>query len=390
MTNRGRPARRSCQRGFSLVEALVALLLLVAVLAAFLVAVNRFQRAVTVQADLASASEDLRHTTGSILRVVRMAGCGGLPIVAPDALGSLRPLAVDLADNSDSIDRFESSVTGESWRFVSNRQAVRGTDVLRIRGVMANPTYDMAVASFADPGMVSISETSPWSGDPQSLETPSSTNGRAFLLALRSPLEVVADFGSRRAYSDYRVVAVDGDAEINPGPEGRVLQFGYNASGYAFLNPSGSDDLAAKMVVSGGFLDDVVFLIATNNYGEPALYRLRVKRVGGRVTAEEVVPNVCDLQVAFGCDVDGDGEIDDSEWFLSAENPAPPSADALVSLLQLRVSLVSRTQSPDLGWQDGQEALENGLALEDEDRRYRYRASTIRINLRSHPKVIVS
>ncbi|MCD4750339.1 MAG: PilW family protein [Thermoanaerobaculales bacterium] len=382
--------RQTRAHGFSLVEALVALLLLVGVLASFLVGLNRLQRTVTIQADLASAAEDLRHTAGSITRMLRMVGCGGLPLAVPDTVGNLRPLAVDVVDNVAAVNGFVSSLSGESWRFTSGRRAAPGTDVLRIRGVMTSPSYDIAAGDFISPGRVLVSETSPWTGDSQTLSPPSSTADRPFLFALRSPLDLVAAHGGRRSYGQYRVVRVEGDVEVLNGPAGRVMQVGYDdspAGVYAFLNPADRLELDRQDVVSGGFLDDLVFFVATNNYEKPSLYRLRVKRPGGRVRAEEMVPNVCNLQVAFGCDVNGDGEVGPSEWFLSAQNPQSPPVGALATLVQLRLSLVSRTQSPDRGWVAHPAPLENAPDLAPGEPHYRYRTTTVRINVRSHPAV---
>jgi len=380
-----RPVSRAADRGVTLVEALVALAVLALVLASFLVAFTRFQKAARVQADVASATEDLRHIAAAALRVVRMAGCGGLPIATPASEGAVRPVAVDIVDNHSSTDGLVSSLSGEPWRFSCNRAPVSGSDVLRLRGVTRGPVFDVGPAQAATTGQVSIPEESPWTGQPQRLEYPRSTDGRPFLLTMRAPLEIGGGAFGRRHYSQYRIVTVTGDAELVNGDGGRALHLSYDASGFSFLNPFGATDVDAQQVVGCGFVNDEALFIAANNFGEPSLYRVRVTRSGGRFVAEEMVPNVCDLQVAFGCDIDGNGEVRHDEWFLSGDRPGAPTEEELVSLMQLRLSLVMRSQSRDLGWRDGLEALENSSGLEAGARQFRYRSTTMRVNLRSHP-----
>ena len=103
--------------GFSLLEALLSLGMLSLVMVSFLGSLGEFRNVVMVEGDLCEASEDLRYAVGSLVRQIRMAGSGGLPLVAPGADGALRPLAIDVSDNVSADQFLGSSAGGGRWSF---------------------------------------------------------------------------------------------------------------------------------------------------------------------------------------------------------------------------------------------------------------------------------
>ncbi len=273
----------------------------------------------------------------------------------------------------------------------ANRAAVANTDVLRVRGVITTPIYDIIETNFPDSDTLNVSETSPWTGDLQELRPPSAASDRAFLIGLQSPLDINS-MGGVREYGGFRVVEATNDAAVVPvGPGTDYLPIDFNdtnSGGYAALNPSGTTTVIGSQAYSGGYLDDFIFYVALNGFGEPSLYRLRVDEPGaGPFVAEELVPNVSDFQVALGCDIDVDGDIQGAEWFLSERQPR--GADSCPVGRPARGPHLGHQPHPGPGSRldclprhAGERARPHRRAL-----RYRYRIVTVRVALRSHPQL---
>ncbi len=392
-----RSVKRPVDRGFSLLEAMVALLLLTVIIGAFLAMLNTFSGLVKIQGNIADTTENMRYTMAALVRVTRMAGTGGLPIVYPDSTGNLAPLAVDVADNVGATTTFSSAVNSANWDATAGRTAVAGTDVLRIRGVLTSPNYDIFGGNFnapTSPTTVTVPETSPWTTDPlnpffNDMSQPLDNTGRPFLISLQFPLDIAPSIGGLRRYATYRIVEATNVAATGTSPN-QTQVFTFDDTAYTSLNPGGLSPAAvpSTQAYAAGYLDDFIFYIALNNFGEPSLYRLRVNQPGTvTFTAEELVPNVSNFQVSLGCDINVDGSLTANEWYLSEATPGPPSADQMAGLREVRLSVVSRTQDPDLKWTADADMPENAANLSGDDLRYRYRTITVRVALRSHPQL---
>ncbi len=391
-----RLTKQPVDRGFTLLEAMVSLLLLTVIIGAFLAMLNTFSGLVKVQGNIADTTENMRYTMAALVRVTRMAGTGGLPIVYPDAGGNLAPLAVDVADNVGATTTFTSAVSTDNWTAIAGRTPVAGTDVLRIRGVITSPNYDIFGGNFnapIDPTIVTIPETSPWTIDPlnpflNDMSQPLNSDGRPFLISLQFPLDIVpTSIGGLRRYASYRIVEATNVAATGTSPN-QTQVFTFVDTAYQSFNPGELAPVPSTQAYACGYLDDFIFYVAENNFGEPSLYRLRVDDSGaGPYTAEELVPNVSNFQVALGCDINIDGSLTDAEWFLSETTPAAPSADQLAALREVRLSVVSRTQDPDRDWTADADMPENAANISGNDLRYRYRTITVRVALRSHPQL---
>lgn len=367
-------------RGFSLIEALLALTLLSLVVVSFLGFLGEMNDVVRVQGDLSEASEDLRNGVALLVRQIRMAGAGGLPLVAPAPDGGFRPLAIDVVDGVFDGRPLASSAGGGPWSFEPGRIPIEGTDVLRIRGVMTTPTLGLDAADFVDRGRCAVRPRSPWTGRDQALKIPHSTQGRPFLFAMQAPFTIPVGDGLIRDIGQWRVVEIREEVVIeDSGGVGRMfVSFDDGPSAaYGSLNAAHAMAVRPAEVFSGGFLDDFVFLVSKNGYGGRSLYRLRVIRGdGGRVVAEEMAADVVDLQVALGCDLDSDGRVGEEEWFLSRHRSDGPSGAQMASLVQVRLSMTTRTREPDRRWSQGPESLENGPCVEDGGTGFRYRSMT--------------
>ncbi len=375
-----RPLNRApACRGMTLVEALVGLLLLSLVLVALLALLDLSVGAAAAQGAVADLTESLRFARAALARAARMAGSGGLPLVVDSGAG-LRPVALEVDDN----------VQGGS---VGGRVVVDGTDVLRVRGILTGVLYDLGPGD-ADlaAGVVTLAAASTLDGRPRALEVPPTPAGHPLLLRLVHPLAIRAVVGGglviARHYSDYRVVEVAGaewSDEAEAEDEGTWVRLRIDAAGVGSLNPGGRVAPAcSSCTTAAAFLDDLAFFVGVNEAGGPSLYRCR-----GDAVAEELVPDISDLQVALGCDVDADRELRPAEYLQSAVNPTAPSGSELLALVEVRLALAARTPRPDRRYTEAPPRLENGAHSVPGASHHRHRATRITVALRSQPPLEV-
>jgi hypothetical protein len=196
------------------------------------------------------------------------------------------------------------------------------------------------------------------------------------------PLDIRSSLGGVRKYSDFRIGIV---SAVTDGTG--TLDLDYRETGdeeILDLNREGSfQTLDPQFVVATGLIDDITLLVADDGFGRPTLYR--VLGTGG--AAEELVPNISDLQIALGCDLNRDGVLAGSEWFQSDTNSASPSGDQLALLREVRISMVARSEDPEPSWTGDVPVLENAGAASAGEERFRHRALTVQVGLRSHPPV---
>jgi len=373
-------------RGFTLAETLVSLLLLSLIIVAFLGMLSTVSRKVSVQGGIADSNENLRYTLQTMIHNIRLAGSGGLPIVIHPSPSELLPLAIDFVDNAEAGRSFRSSISGKTWDITPNRPVIANTDILRIRGVISTPLYDVEKGNFSA-STLKIPGISPWTSQPQRLIRMPSGRNRALFIALQDPLDL--PFGSRgiRPYGLYRVVEV----KNNPAVESGSLQIVYSDSpseAYADLNPSERTRVKTDRAYAAGFLDDVVYYIARNNFNERSLYRIRVKK-GTPGIAEELVPGLYSFQVALGCDINLNGFLDPNEWFFSRNHPDGPGAAFFSALREIRISVVAYSRDNNPRWSSRAVIPENGSPLSASERHGRYRILSVRTRLRSHPSPLI-
>ncbi len=378
----------SREPGFSLVEVMVALGVFSLVLIGFLTLLDGSARVAKSQNDFADINESLRYTAAEIVRMLRMSGTGGLPLLAPGSGGSLRVLAVEMDDNVAADQKYFG---------YPPRSAMVDTDVLTIRGVIKGSLYDIDGASAITPMSGGLYRTiihsvSPFSGNDQELEEPDS--GTPILFTTVWELPVTTSNGQTRYFAKYNIGVV---SSASSDGSTMTLTVSSNGSNQAendllALNENGSfEPFRTEDVITAGFLDDVVLFIAENDFDEPSLFLY----TRADDTVSELVPNVVNLQVALGCDLDGDGGLtengngaDDDEWFNNAVGDRQPSASEVASLQQVRVTLVGRSQHPDLSWDEWEDPPENSPDLEEKVKQYRHRAISVTAVVRSHPPLV--
>ncbi len=361
-------------RGFTLVEALVGLLLLSLMMVAFLATLDASTRMAKNQGNISDLTENLRFGVAGMVRQVRMVGTGGLPLVTTDSTGALQPLAIAVDDNADST---RTTTYG-------SRQVLAVSDVLHVRGVVTHELWDVDGANGqvdAANSKITITGTSPFGGRPQALSAVSA--GDIFLLTTQFDIEFTGA-GVARHYGDYRILEVNTDAAVTSGPPDTLV--------IDYKTPTSTEVLAQNRTgavlpnfdtwtIALGVMDDSAYFIANNDSGEPSLYRWT--RASG--TSEELVPNISNLQIALGCDLDNNGQLAPNEWFLTKANTSAPTGAQLVTLRAVRISLVGRTQDADMNWTEKVLMPENAPALTAAEKKFRHQVITVEVAPRSQP-----
>lgn len=368
--------------GFSLVEMLVTMIVLAVLLVVALGMFDFNNRLARVQTEVADMQQSARIAQLDMVRLIRMAGRGGLPA---------RAVGKDLPDGAALAVR-DNVAAGSRIGVNTGPELLPQTDVLTVRGVFSTPLYQV---NFADAstfslipgspeGRVRIERTSP-TGIPQDL-TPladaiDGVNGGSPTsegLLLSSPLDD-SIFGV--------VELVPGDSTINR-TSGEILDitlaFRYDgttlSTAYKALNgnifPGHLTSVAAV-----GLLEEHRFYIrqdfavpgdATSDW-QPKLSRARVfpgtdipYRNDDDNWQIDISDNVFDLQAALGLDTNDDGMLPDTadasdDWLFNST--ADRSTDAKwnqvsgtipargTPLYYLRVTTLVRTDQRDRQYQ---------------------------------------
>jgi type II secretory pathway pseudopilin PulG len=368
--------RDDAESGFTLAELLITLLLVSLVLIGVLSLFDMASRTARTQTHLAEMQQSLRVAQQTLVKVVRMAGRGGLPTW--DGANRIPAgIAVAVANNVPA-----NTLIGGG----ANALVLDGTDVLTVRGIFATPIYQVNPAGGAFlfnpaapdvPGTLTLAATTP-SGAPQPLDamrdaiqrvnggaTGGGTHPEALLLV--SPL------------GDWAVVElIPGSTVTMVGTQitGAILQFqaagGVFSAQYGALSRNGSYPPTLLTVAYAGLLEEYQYYVRDVRAvpGDaasalmPELVRARLypntnvawDRAAASL-ADVIADNVLDLQVAFGIDLDGDGLIDESlaagsdpttdEWLFNAvgdsSDPDDWNTAGAAPLYYLRLTTVVRT-----------------------------------------------
>src|SRR5436305_423281 len=128
--------------GFTVVEMVVALVVMIELILAVLLLFDFSNKLSRVQSNVADMQQSLRVSQYDTVRLLRMVGRGGLPTGPLTALGAdatatatLQGVSVSVRDNVPAAATIAGAGTPE---------VVAGTDVLTVRGVFSNPVYQIA------------------------------------------------------------------------------------------------------------------------------------------------------------------------------------------------------------------------------------------------------
>jgi type II secretory pathway pseudopilin PulG len=334
MIRRSDTASRN-QAGFTLAELLVSLLVTALLLIGVLTALDLNTRVAKVEGNVADMQQSLRIAQNDMVRLVRMAGRGGLLIADPASSPIPDGIAVGVRDNVPSS---QYMLDGEDDTLI-----LEGTDVLIVRGVFSTPLYqvnpaDPAVLTLTPPnnptsGTITIQ--TPIRGIQQDLQPLKDRISKGFpdALLLVSPLDD----------SIYAVVQITGG---NITANSVTLTFSISgtplADKYQALSPGGAFPTALRNVIHAGLLEEYRFYvreehaIAGDDASDlaPKLARARFypgsdQYYGGEKenARVDVADNILDLQVALGFDSGNGGRMSDDDNTIGDDDKILESAN---------------------------------------------------------------
>lgn len=372
------------QRGFTLVEVTISLFVTVIVLLGVLALFDFSNKLSHVQTNISDMQQSLRVAQADAMRLIRMAGRGGLPV------GTL-PAGWAVAVRNNVADK---SHIGDA----SSPEIVASSDVLTIRGVFSAPIFqinnnDPAAFQLLNAGGVPVSagevpvrgririaNTTP-TGIPQDrallLDAINNPQPRPEALLLVSP----------QAAGIWAVVELDPANSDTSNPAQYVVAFkitgGLHTTDYSQFSSAGAGAFPSQLtsVAFAGILEEhrfyarQEFAVAGDDKTDltPKLSRARTYPgtdvPWGNLDSNwrlDIADNVFDLQVALafdtaagGCTVatsdncalteTADGENDD--WMYNGEAVTDPLVFASSDLLSVRLSTLARTDRRDRTYQ---------------------------------------
>ena len=369
----------SRQRGFTLIEVSVSLIVTIIVLLGVLALFDFSNRLTRVQTNVSDMQQSLRVAQNDSVRLIRMAGRGGLP------LGNLPTgTAVVVANNvADNTHIGVATATPE---------IVPGSDVLTVRGVFAAPTYQVKTADSTaftltpavtpTKGTVRIDIKTP-TGIPQDL----AALKEAVIAQRPEALLLVGSQGS----DVWTVVELDPSNSVVTNPNQFTIAFkvsgGTHTTDYSKFSSAGAGVFPPELKAASfvGLLEEYRFYVR-REYAIPGdkttdlvpkLSRARVYPGtqaawdGDTNWQVDIADNIFDFQVALGLDTaakdpaagacaagtirsddrhcgiyeSADGEMDD--WMYNGEANTNPLLFANSNLYYIRISTLARADRRD-------------------------------------------
>lgn len=371
---------RHPRRGFTLVEMLISLLVMVVVVGTVLLVFDAHNRIARIQGHVSEMQQSLRIAQHDTIRMIRMAGRGGVP------RGNFpEGLAVSVRNNvPDSGDSHHIAV-GD----IDSPPVLTDTDVLTIRAVLNSPIYQANPAggsfnldSTINPtvGNLRLQDPSPTTGVPQDLRFLATAiqdeNPDALMLVspLADEIYAVVELDPNTS----SVNATDDDGNPTDVTLGFRIAGGTYTDDYLALSAGGVFPTALRSVAFAGLLEEYRFYLQedfavdgdANSQLTPRLSRARMYpgteiAYGGDPVnlSADIADGVMDLQIALGIDVDGDDQVLEDpnnpaadEWLYNDPGDDPndagwDGAGIVPTLYYVRVHTLARTNRPDPRYQ---------------------------------------
>jgi competence protein ComGC len=379
------------ERGFTFVEAMVALLISLEVILASLALFDFHNKLARVQAQVSDMQQSLRIAQYEMVRLTREAGRGGLPAVVQSGTLNEAAGAVTVRNNVTSAN--DQIAIGNG----AGPKVVHGTDVLTLRGVFSSPILEINKAN----GTLALTPAA---------STPATATGGSIVVCAATSGNIPQDLsqliaavqaaGSAGQVEPLILVSPNSDTvfavvELNTAtsnvtsnqpkcpasaanPNGVVIGFNItgdaNANAFQRLSATSSVlGLPASMRTAAwlGILEEYRYYVRQDYSvpgdatSDPTPHLTRARMYPGTETPYyndvtnlqvDVADNVLDLQVALGLDVNGDGAITEGnppsttpsttdEWIYNVAGdtpfPAPPAQPA--PLREVRISTLVQT-----------------------------------------------
>lgn len=402
---------RARQSGFTLAEMAVSLFVTVSVILGVLMLFDFTSKLSKVQSNVADMQQSLRIAQHDVVRLVRMAGRGGLPV------GSLPAgVAISVRNNVGPGERIGGGATP---------RIVEGTDVLTVRGVFAAPIYRLPEPGRIDfdgvggPGGATSGTIVIPAAEPANLAQDLEPLRQAIQRNRPEALVLV----SRQNSSVYAVVELDPSNSVASDSQVTLafhINGGQHAGSYRTLSPSGAFPATLTAVAFVGLLEEYRFYVREEhaNRGDdssdltPKLSRARTYPATDVPYAEDednwqndIADNIVDVQVAFGLDtMNGGCSIAESEstctieetedgtgddWLFNETSAPEPALLAGAPLHYVRLSTLARTDRRDINYEAPllvrlEDHDFSGSALnEREDRMFRRRLLQTVIDMRN-------
>ncbi|HVR10320.1 MAG TPA: PilW family protein [Thermoanaerobaculia bacterium] len=394
------------ERGFSLLEVVVATMITAEVILAALALFDFHNKLARVQGQVTDMQQSLRVAQYDMVRFAREAGRGGFPAYLQAGTANEAYGAIAVRNNVGGLVSNQIAIG-----FGGSPTAVNGTDILTLRGAFSTPIFQLnpAVPSLtllpvnttpagAVSGTVVVCATTP-TGIAQDLSplitavTAAAGAGQVEPLILVSPLSesiyAVVELNTANSNLTSNQPQCPSPAGV-ANPNGVLIAFHVtgdaNANAFQQLGAVNSVlGLPAKMtsVAWLGILEEYRYyirqdyLVPGNAATDLAPHLSRARMYPGTETPYynnatnlqvDVADNILDLQVALGVDNDGDGRItegsqvgnppsqtptttDDWIYNIAGDAPFPTLPAKPQRLLELRISTLAKTGNPDFKYQ---------------------------------------
>lgn len=343
------------ERGFTLVEILVASVVFSIFMIGMLNLLDTSTKVSQLESDLADTQENVRFAAYHIMRTARMIGGAELPFAGSNFGG------VDAWVSGQLNSNVSGSIAIPGFQNVTPKP---GTDVLTLRGFFeVSPFFTDPTTALSGADTVVVSEVNK-SGTPiNDLDTFSveGLEGRGIV------------FMGEGQYCVGEITSGSSIATVG-GVRQLTIKRGEGTAMWDSLNTI-ADYPPTFKVFRVGVLESYSYFVSPDNI----LRRVRVS--GGTVNAEPVAINVGGLQVALGIDDNNNGQVEDGEWVTT-----PSGAGEITNrnVLKMRVTVLGRTITTVPDWSEPVATfqVEDGTA-QNVERSAKWRSMQISVNLRN-------
>lgn len=330
------PGTRHAQRGFTLVELMIAMLLGLILSAGVIQIFISSKQSYRMQDGLARMQENARFSMDFLTREIRMAGFTGCYNDGPGSIENILNDQTNYGWNINNLLQGHEATTSSSWSPALDASLVGSvlaeTDVIAIRRMASN----------------GVKLTSPYSDSAQLFIDP--TNN----IFSTGDIVMVTDCTQGSIFQVTNLQSAGGKIDVVHSSSG-----GYTPgnSGPHLGNSYGEDAEVAS-------LQTTIFFIGQGASGEPALFRRTLGTSGGSTATlsnEELIEGVENMQILYGEDTDDDG---------SANKYVAADSATMDNVMSIRLSLLMRTTEDNLA-SEPQTYTYNGSTVTATDKRIR-------------------